>query len=152
MFQSQISCHTFPHLSQPRPLWNWIMKTCEIPKELGLFYVAFLTVWWFIQLEQFVFLQVALPTPSHQVPSNFMLVSKILHLNLFNIVTLLTLKVVLGYQHTRLKTILTIFKYKLSSSALIETIIWLSQLYVHFQNKIPLNLFINILVMFLLPY
>ena len=25
MFQSQISCHTFLYLSQPSPLWNWLM-------------------------------------------------------------------------------------------------------------------------------
>ena len=27
MFQSQIACHTFLFLSQPRPLWNWLMET-----------------------------------------------------------------------------------------------------------------------------
>ena len=36
-----------------------------------------------------------------------------LHMNLLNIVTLLTLKVVLGDHHNRLKTILTIFKSKI---------------------------------------
>ena len=41
-----------------------------------------------------------------------------LHMNLLSIVTLLTLKVVIGYYRTRLKTIYTIFKYKLLNSNL----------------------------------
>ena len=44
MLQSQILCHTFIYFSPPRPFWNWIMETRYMPKELGLFYVAFLTV------------------------------------------------------------------------------------------------------------
>ena len=74
-----------------------------MPKELGLFYAVSLTVQLYIQWEQFIILQVTLPTPCHQVPSNFMLAFKRLHLNLLNIVTLLTLKVVLGDHHTNLK-------------------------------------------------
>ena len=57
----------------------------------------------------------------------FMLVFKRLHMNLLNIVTLLTLKVFLGNHPTRLKTISTIFKSKLSKSTLKETEIFLSQ-------------------------
>ena len=87
MLQSQISCHTFLWVSQPRPLWNWLMKTWETP----------------------IIVQVTLPKLYHQVPSSFILVLKILHLNLLNIVTLLNLKVVHGDYHTRLATILTIF-------------------------------------------
>ena len=72
-------------------------------------------------------------------------------MNLLKIVTLLTLKVVLGDQHNRLKTILNIFKSKFSRSNLIETRIFLPQLSMEFQNKITLNLFIGVLVMSLLP-
>ena len=77
-----------------------------MPKELGLFYVALLTVKLYIQLDQLIIVQVTLPTLSHQVPLNFMLVLKRLHLNLLNIVTLLTLKVFLGDHNTKLTTIL----------------------------------------------
>ena len=42
---------------------------------------------------------------NHHMPSNILLVFKGLHPNLLNIVSLLTLKVVLGYDPTRLKTI-----------------------------------------------
>ena len=45
-------------------------------KELGFFYVAFLTVRLYIQLGRFIIFQVALTTLYHQVPSNFMLVLK----------------------------------------------------------------------------
>ena len=45
-------------------------------KELGSFYVAFITVQLYIQLEQFIILQVTLPTLYHQVTSKFMLVLK----------------------------------------------------------------------------
>ena len=58
-------------------------------------------------------------------------------MNLLNIVTLLTLRVVLGDHPTRLTTILTILKYKFSMSILTETGILLSQLYVKFQKTIP---------------
>ena len=146
ILHSQIACHTFLCLSQPRTLWNYLMETRNIPKELGLFYVAFLTVWSYIQLDQFIIVQVTLPTLSHQLPSNFMLVSKKLHLNLLKIVIFLTIKVVLGDHHTRL------FKYKLSKSTLTETIILLSQLSVDFQNKIYLDLFRSVLFVSLLPY
>ena len=80
-----------------------------------------------------------------------MLVFKRLRLNLLNIVTMLTLKVVLGDHPTRVKKIPTIFKSKISKSTLTETVILLSQLSVHFQKKIYLSLFIIVLVMPLLP-
>ena len=72
-----------------------------MPKELGLSYVVFLTVRLYVQLDQFIIVQVTLPTLYHQVPSSFILVFKRLYLNLLNIVTLLTLKVVLGDHPTR---------------------------------------------------
>ena len=109
MLQSQIACHTFLCLSPPRPLWNWLMETLDMPKGLGLFYLAFLTVPLYIQLYQFIIVQVTLPTQYHPVPSSFILVSRKLHLNLLNIVVMLTLKVVLGDHPIRLATILTIF-------------------------------------------
>ena len=72
------------------------MEIRYMPKEFGLFYVAFLTVKLYIQSDQFIIVQVTLPTLYHQVPSSFILVLRRLHMNLLNIVTLLTLKVVLG--------------------------------------------------------
>ena len=105
MLQSQITCHTFLCLFQPRPLWNWLTETRDMSKELGLFYVIFLTVTLYIKWDQFIIVQVTLPTSSHQVPSNFMLVKKRLHLKPLSIVTLLTLKVVLGDHPNRLKQI-----------------------------------------------
>ena len=71
------------------------METRDMPKGLGLFYVAFLTVPLYIQLDQFITIQVTLPTPYHQVPSSFILVLRRLHMKLLNIVTLFILKVVL---------------------------------------------------------
>ena len=44
MLQSQIACHAFPCLFQPRQLRNWLMEAREMTNELGLFYFAFLTV------------------------------------------------------------------------------------------------------------
>ena len=85
------------------------METRDMTKELGLFYVAFLTVPLYIQLDQFIIVQVTLPTLYHQVPSSFILVIRRLHVNLLNIVTVLTLKVILGDHPTRLATILAIF-------------------------------------------
>ena len=98
------------------PLREWLMETQDIHKELGLFYVAFLTVPLYIQWYQFIILQITLPTLSHQLPSNFMVVFKRLHLNLLSIVTLLNLKVVLGYHLTRLKNIdyIKIKKFKVN--------------------------------------
>ena len=81
-----------------------------MPKELGLFYVTFLTVQLYIHLDQFSTVQVTLTTLYHQVPSNFMLVLKMLNLNLLEIVTLLPSRVVLGDHNTRPTTILNIFK------------------------------------------
>ena len=151
MLQSQIACHTFLCLYQPRPLRNWLTETRCMPKQLGLFYVAFLTVQLFIQLDQYIIVQVTLPKLYHQVPSSFILVFKRLHLNILNIVTLLTLKIIPGDHHTRLATILTIFNSKFSRSILTETIILLSELSVDFQKQLSLNLFISVLVVFLSP-
>ena len=147
MLQSQIACHTFLCLSPPRPLWNWIMETQDITKLLGLFYVAFLTVQLYIQFGQFIIVQVTLPTLYNQAPSSFILFVKSLHLKLLNILTLLTLKVVLVDHSTRVAKFLTIFTSKLSRSILTEKIISLSKLSVDFQNKLSLNLFISVLVM-----
>ena len=88
------------------------MEKRNIPKELGLFYVALMTVPLYIQWDQCIIVHVTLPTPSHQMPSNVMFDFRRLRLNLLNIVTLLTLKVILGDQPTTLKTIMTVFKYK----------------------------------------
>ena len=71
-------------------------ETRYTPKELGLFYVAYITVILYIQWDQFIKFRVSLPKTSHQVPSNFMLFFKRLYLNCFTIVPFLTLKVVLG--------------------------------------------------------
>ena len=147
MLQSQIACHTFLCLYPLRPMWNLIMETRDIPKELGLFYIAFLIIRLYIQLDQFIIVQVTLPTLYHHVPSSFILVFIRLHMNLLKIVTLLTLKVVVEDNPTRLTTILTFFNSKLLRSILTETRILLSQLSLEFQNKISLNLFISVLVM-----
>ena len=135
MLQSQIVCHTFLCFYQPRPLWNFLMETWDMPKELGLFYAVLLTFPLYIQWYQFIIFQATLSTPYHQVTSNFMLVFKILHMKVLNIVTLLNLKVVLEDHPIRLKTVSTIFKSKLSKSTLAATEIMLSQLSVNFQNK-----------------
>ena len=37
MLESQIACHTFLCLSEPRPMLNWLTKTRDIIKELGSF-------------------------------------------------------------------------------------------------------------------
>ena len=108
-------------------------------KELGLFYVALLTVQLYTQLDQFIIVQVTLSILYHQVPSSFILVLRKLHLNLLNIVTLLTLKVVLGDHPTILVTILTIFNPKLSRSILTRTRMLLSQLSMDFQRKLSLS-------------
>ena len=71
---------------------------------------VFLTLPLYIQWDQFIIFEVTLPKPTHQVPSNFMLILKRLHMNLLDIVTLSTLKVVLLNHLNRLKTISTIFK------------------------------------------
>ena len=54
-----------------------------MPKELGLFYVAFLTVRLYIQLDQFIIFQVTLSTLYPQVTSSFIMVFKMLHMNFF---------------------------------------------------------------------
>ena len=61
ILQPQIVCHTFLWLSQPRPLWNRLTEIRDMPKELGLFYINLLTVWLYIQLNQFIIVQVTLP-------------------------------------------------------------------------------------------
>ena len=76
----------------------------------GIFYVAFLTVTLNIQWDQIIIVRVTFPTPYDQVPSNFMLDYKRLHVKLLNIVDLMNLNVVLGDHLTRLKTITTVSK------------------------------------------
>ena len=49
MLQSQIACHNFLYFSQPRPLWNWLIETQDMPKKLGFFYIALLNIPLFIQ-------------------------------------------------------------------------------------------------------
>ena len=68
MLQSQILYHTFLCSPKPRPLWNWITETRYMPNELRLLNLIFLTVPLYIQWDQFIIVQVTLPTPSHQVP------------------------------------------------------------------------------------
>ena len=51
-------------------------ETRDMSKELGLVYVAFLTLQLYIQLDQFIIVQVTLPTLYHQVPSSLILVLK----------------------------------------------------------------------------
>ena len=87
-------------------------------KELGLFFVALLTVTLYIEWHHFIIVQVTLLNPPDQVTSDFMLVFKRLHMNLLNIVTLVTLKLVLGYHPTRLNIIWTILISKISNSTL----------------------------------
>ena len=65
MLLSQIAYHTFLCTSQPISLWNWLMKTQDMPKKLGLFYAIVLTVLLYIRWYQFIIFQVTLPTPSH---------------------------------------------------------------------------------------
>ena len=72
-----------------------------------------------------IIVQVTLPIPSHSVTSNCILVFKILHLNILNIVILYNLRVFLGDHPTILVKNYTIFKAKLSKSTLEETnILW----------------------------
>ena len=85
-----------------------------------------------IHLDQFIIVHFTLTTPSHKVPSNFMLDFKRLCLDLFNIVTLVTFKVVFGYYPTRINTIFSMFKYILSWSTLKETEILFYQLSVRY--------------------
>ena len=54
-FMSNFLC-----LSQLIPLWNWQIETRDMPKELGLSYVIFITVQLYIQLDQFIIVQVNL--------------------------------------------------------------------------------------------
>ena len=70
--------------------------TWDTLKELVLFYVVLITLPLYIWWDQFIIIQVTLPTLFNWVPSNFMLLSKMLYLNLLIIVTLFTLKVILG--------------------------------------------------------
>ena len=81
------------------------METWDILKELGLFFAVFLVVPLYIQWDLFIIVQFAIPAQYHQFPSKIILVLKSLHLNLLNIMILLTLKVVLGDHPTRLETI-----------------------------------------------
>ena len=81
-------------------------------KELVLFYVFLPTGTLYIRWDQFIIVHVILPIPYNYVPSKFMLVFKRLHLDILDNVTLFTLRVVLGYHPTRLKTIQTILESK----------------------------------------
>ena len=150
MLQSQIECHTLRYLSQPRPLRKSLMEKRDIHKELGSFYVTFLTFTLYIQWDQFIIVQVILPTPPNKVPSNLMLDSTRLHLNILNIVTLFTLKVVLGDQSTRLNKNLNYIQ--------IETVkvnphrdknIFVPTIYA-ISKQISLSLLIRVLIMSLL--
>ena len=151
MLLSQIACHTFLCLYQPRPTWNFLIETRDMPKELGLFYIVFLTVPLYIQWEQFNIVQVTLPTPYNRVNSSFMLVLKRLHPNLLNIVISLTSRVIIGDNPTRIKTIQTTFKANFLISTLKETGTLWSQLTLPYQNIISLRLFTITLVMSQLP-
>ena len=127
------------------------MEIRDMHKELVFFNAVLLTVPLYIRWDQFVIVQVTLTTPYNKVEYHFMLVFKRLHLNLLNIVTLLTHKVVLRDHPSRTKTIYNIFKSKCSMSTLKEIVILLSQLYVPYQKRISLSLFIRDLVVYLLP-
>ena len=100
MLQSQILCHTFICLSQPRPLQNVPTGSTGHAQGIGIIYVDFLTVPLYIQWDQLIIVQVTLPKPYHQVSTNFILDFKSICLNLINMLTLLTLKAVLGYHPT----------------------------------------------------
>ena len=82
-----------------------VMETRYMPKELGLFFFLLLTDPLYIQEDQFIIFHIKFTTTSHWVLSNIILVFKRLHLNLLNIVILLTLKVVLRDHPTSLGTI-----------------------------------------------
>ena len=77
-----------------------------------------------------------------------MSVFKMLHLNLLNILIMLTLKVVLGYPPIILGTIYTISKPNILNSTLKETSILWFQLYVAYQNIISIKLFTIDLVVY----
>ena len=125
------------------------MQIRDMPKELVLFYVIFRNVQLYIQLDQFIFFQVILPTLYHQMSKLFMLVLKKVTYEPLEHCEFVDPNVVLGDHHNRLKTIITIFKKKFSRSTLTETKILLSQLSVGLKKIISLNLFISILVMYL---
>ena len=82
MLESQTACHIFLCSSQSRPTWNWPIETWDMPKQLEIFYVVFLTASLYIQCDQFIIFQVTLPIPPRWVPSNVILGFKRLHLNL----------------------------------------------------------------------
>ena len=96
MLDLKIVCHIFLCLFWTKPMWNWLIKTRDMPKELALFYDVFQTVPLYILWYQFITVHVSLPIPSRWLPLNFMLVFKSLYLNLLNIVVLCNLKVVFG--------------------------------------------------------
>ena len=121
-----------------------------MPKELGSLYFVFLTITLYISWDQFIIVQLTLPSPSNWVPSKFMLVFKRLYLNLLKIVTLLTSKIVLSdYPRDSKQFRLSSNKF-LSKSTLKERRILLFQLSVTYHNRIYLSLFISALFMSLL--
>ena len=137
-------------LSQPSPMWNWLMATHDIPKELVLLYIVFLNDPLYIQWDQFITVQITFPIKYNLVTLNDILVFKRLCMNLLNIVILWILKVVLGGHPVRLRTIWTIFKSKLSKGTIHKKVILWFQLSVASPSRIYLNLFINALVIYLL--
>ena len=128
MLLSQIAYHTFLCFLQPMPLWDYLMEIWDMPNNLGLFRVVLLTVPLYNWQEHFIIVQVTLPTPYHWVLSNFELVFISFHLNLLNIVTLFTLKVVLGDHPIRQKNfdylqILVIkFNSQINSNVVVPTV------------------------------
>ena len=66
ILQSQIVYHTFICLFQKKV--TLIMSTRDMSKQLSLFYVFLLTVKLYIKWDQFIFVQVTLPTPYNEVP------------------------------------------------------------------------------------
>ena len=147
MLQSQIVCHKFLCLSPPRPLWNLLMETRDMPKELGLLYVDLLTGRLYIQLDQFIIVQVILPTLYHQMPSIFILVFKVYIWTSWTLWLCWTSESLLDITLPHLQQSWLSSTRNLSRSILRETRILLSQLSVDFKKKLFLNLFIGILVM-----
>ena len=77
-------------------MWNWLMETWNMPKELGLFYNIFLPFPSYTPRDQLIICQATFAIPYHWYPLSISMFINILSLNLFNIVILYTLKVFLG--------------------------------------------------------
>ena len=102
ILQSQIACHTFLCLYHDATVKLANGNTVHA-QLIGI--VLYFFVILYIQWGDFIIFHVTFPTPSDWVPFNFIFNFKRLHINLLNILILLTLRVVLGYHSTRLKTI-----------------------------------------------